>query len=127
MYTLPPIARRGVDSFNNGRYFKCHDELEGVWRALPKGPERDYYHGLIQIAVALYKIKDRPRWQGAVLLLNTGTGYLSHVDPAKVEIDLERLIADSRELMERLEKAGPERLGEFADGPMIKIHYKDGH
>ena len=114
-----------MESFNAGKYFKCHDELEGVWRT-KKGEERDYYHGLIQIAVALYKIKDAPRWAGAVSLLDTGTGYLSRVDPEQVELDIARLIADSRELMERLKQAGPERLAEFAAGPMPVIYYRSG-
>lgn len=125
MFILPQIARQGVESFNAGKYFKCHDELEGVWR-IRKGAERDYYHGLIQIAVALYKIKDAPRWAGAVSLLETGTGYLSHVDPEMVELDIVRLIGDSRALMARLKEAGPERLAEFAAGPMPLMYYREG-
>ena len=44
---------KGVAEFNSGRYFECHDTLEELWSGL-RGPARDFFQGLIQVAVAQY-------------------------------------------------------------------------
>lgn len=35
-------------------YFECHDVLEDHWKKDPKGKRKDYWVGLIQLAVTLY-------------------------------------------------------------------------
>ncbi|MGA3210956.1 MAG: DUF309 domain-containing protein [Terriglobales bacterium] len=45
--------QRGLDVFNDGRYFDAHEILEDVWRE-SKGNDRRFLQGLIQIAVALH-------------------------------------------------------------------------
>jgi predicted metal-dependent hydrolase len=44
---------RGIKLFNSADYFEAHEVLEDVWRAAP-GPEKKFYQGLIQVAVALH-------------------------------------------------------------------------
>jgi uncharacterized protein len=44
---------RGIKLFNRRAYFEAHEVLEDVWRAAP-GPEKKFYQGLIQVAVALH-------------------------------------------------------------------------
>jgi predicted metal-dependent hydrolase len=46
---------RGVDEFNRGFYFECHDTLEDLWTGL-RGPARDFFQGLIQVSVAFYHL-----------------------------------------------------------------------
>ena len=46
---------RGVDEFNRGYYFECHDTLEELWSGL-RGPVRDFFQGLIQVSVAFYHL-----------------------------------------------------------------------
>jgi hypothetical protein len=46
---------RGVAQFNDGFYFECHDTLEELWSGL-RGPARDFFQGLIQVAVAFYHL-----------------------------------------------------------------------
>ena len=46
---------RGVDEFNRGFYFECHDTLEDMWMGL-RGPARDFFQGLIQVSVAFYHL-----------------------------------------------------------------------
>jgi predicted metal-dependent hydrolase len=43
----------GARQFNAGLYFECHDTLEEAWSGL-RGPARDFFQGLIQVAVAFY-------------------------------------------------------------------------
>lgn len=46
---------RGVDEFNRGFYFECHDTIEDLWAGL-RGPSRDFFQGLIQVSVAYYHL-----------------------------------------------------------------------
>jgi predicted metal-dependent hydrolase len=45
--------QHGVTLFNAAHFFEAHEVLEDVWRAAPE-PERKFFQGLIQIAVALH-------------------------------------------------------------------------
>lgn len=46
---------KGVDEFNRGCFFECHDTLEDLWAGV-RGPSRDFLQGLIQVSVALYHL-----------------------------------------------------------------------
>ena len=46
---------KGVDEFNRGYFFECHDTLEDMWTGL-RGPSRDFFQGLIQVSVAFYHL-----------------------------------------------------------------------
>ena len=45
---------RGLDLIRAGEFFAAHEELELAWRAAPDG-ERDFYQGLVHVAVAWYQ------------------------------------------------------------------------
>ena len=47
--------RKGVDEFNRGYFFECHDTLEEMWAGV-RGPSRDFFQGLIQVSVAFYHL-----------------------------------------------------------------------
>jgi uncharacterized protein len=42
----------GIELFNAGRFFDCHEVWEEVWKRAT-GAEKLFYQGMIQIAVAL--------------------------------------------------------------------------
>jgi predicted metal-dependent hydrolase len=45
---------QGLELIRRGEYFAAHEVLEDVWRA--SGPaERDFYQGLVHVAVAWYQ------------------------------------------------------------------------
>ena len=46
--------KRGVEAIRTGRYFEAHEELEEAWRAAPP-EERDFFQGLVHVAVAWYQ------------------------------------------------------------------------
>jgi uncharacterized protein len=50
------------------RYFECHDVLEDLWSGL-RGDARDFFQGLIQVAVALYHA-EAGNGEGARSMLN---------------------------------------------------------
>jgi len=47
------LFHKGVEEFNAGRFFECHETLEDLWHGV-RGEARDFFQGLIQIAVGLY-------------------------------------------------------------------------
>src|ERR1041385_1385710 len=46
--------KRGIAAINDGRFFEAHEELEEAWRAAAP-EERDFYQGLVHVAVAWYQ------------------------------------------------------------------------
>jgi uncharacterized protein len=50
---LPNDLDHGIRLFNDAAFFDAHEVLEDVWRAAPV-PEKKFFQGLIQIAVALH-------------------------------------------------------------------------
>ncbi|MFL5921635.1 MAG: DUF309 domain-containing protein [Gaiellaceae bacterium] len=44
----------GLDLIRRGEYFAAHEVLEDVWRAAAR-EERDFYQGLVHVAVAWYQ------------------------------------------------------------------------
>src|SRR5437763_13524729 len=46
--------KRGLEEIRAGRYFEAHEELEEAWRAADAA-ERDFYQGLVHVAVAWYQ------------------------------------------------------------------------
>jgi predicted metal-dependent hydrolase len=45
---------RGLELIRAGRYFDAHEELELAWRAA-EAHERDFFQGLVHVAVAWYQ------------------------------------------------------------------------
>ena len=52
MSSLPAEYLHGVELFNRGEYFACHEALEGLWQSAA-GEEREFLHGLHNIQNAL--------------------------------------------------------------------------
>ena len=46
--------KRGLEEIRAGRYFEAHEELEEAWRAASP-EERDFFQGLVHVAVAWYQ------------------------------------------------------------------------
>jgi predicted metal-dependent hydrolase len=70
-----PRYLAGIDLFNRREFFEAHEVWEELWHATP-GPERRFYQGLIQAAVAAYHAgngNDR----GARRLFHSGRKYMS--------------------------------------------------
>lgn len=67
---------RAVDQFNRGRYFDCHESLEGMWLGL-RGPSRDFFQALIQVSVGFLHL-ERGNHTGAA---RTFTRALARFEP----------------------------------------------
>jgi len=69
-----PRYREYFRLFEKGKYFEAHEVLEGLWRQT-RGKEREFYHGLIQLAAALVHFQ-KGNLKGAKELVRTSSQYL---------------------------------------------------
>jgi uncharacterized protein len=53
MTELPAAYLRGIEQFNAGAFFACHETLEELWQQ-STGEQRTFLHALIQAAAALH-------------------------------------------------------------------------
>src|SRR5690242_1361428 len=76
---------RGVDLFNAGQFFECHEVLEEIWLKA-EGPERELLHALIQSAVALHHFQ-RGNLKGAQSVSRRARGKLEKLPPRILRLD----------------------------------------
>lgn len=111
--TIPAEFWQGVEQFNQGEFYDCHDTLEAIWMEAIE-PEKTFYQGILQISVALYHLNNL-NWRGAVILLGEGVNRLRHYHPDFAEVDVTRFAEDSAELLKALQQAGAEQVAAFAN------------
>ena len=104
----PGQLLQAIREFNTGEWFECHETVEDLWIG-ETGEVRDFYQGLIQIAVALHHWNNG-NFGGAISLLKGGAGYLGHVGASCQWVDVARLIADADRMRAALEELGKERM-----------------
>jgi predicted metal-dependent hydrolase len=115
----PGQLLQAIREFNSREWFECHETLEDLWIG-SEGEIRDFYQGLIQIAVALHHWRNG-NFGGALSLLKGGAGYLGHVAQRCQWVDVAGLIADADRMRAALEELGQERMGELASGLIPRI------
>jgi predicted metal-dependent hydrolase len=82
---------RGLELIRRGAYFEAHEELELAWRAAPPA-ERDFYQGLVHVAVAWYQA-GRGRRVGCERQLAKARRRLEPYAPAHEGVPVDRLLA----------------------------------
>lgn len=82
---------KGIALFNAGEFFACHDELEEVWTETI-GPERDFYQGLIHVAVSLFHFEGG-NLGGARKMYESAQRYLAPYSDEYMGIRLAPLLA----------------------------------
>ena len=90
---------QGVALIRAGDYFAAHEELEIAWRAAP-AEERDFYQGLVHVAVAWYQA-GRGRRIGTERQLAKAVRRLTPFAPAHRGLQLDPLLAQLRRLREQ--------------------------
>jgi predicted metal-dependent hydrolase len=114
----PGQLLQGIREFNRGDWFECHETVEDLWVGA-EGEVRDFYQGIIQIAVALHHWRNG-NFGGAVSLLKGGAGYLRRVSAQCQWIDVTALAADADRMRSALEELGKERM-ETLDPALIPL------
>ena len=83
--------KRGLEEIRAGRYFEAHEELEDAWRAAP-AEERDFFQGLVHVAVAWYQAgRGRPVATGRQL--EKAARRLGPFAPAHRGVDVDAVLA----------------------------------
>jgi predicted metal-dependent hydrolase len=87
-----PLYLKGIEEFNRQEYFASHETWEALWRK-ESGPERGFYQGLIQAAVALHHLR-RGNLRGAQTLLGRSRRNLDPYRPVHLGLDVAAFLAD---------------------------------
>lgn len=119
---LHPLAVRGLEFFNAGDYFEAHEELELAWRD-ERGPVRELYRGVLQIAVAYYHIL-RGNYPGAVKMFVKSRVWLGPFPDCCRGIDLRQFREDYGRVEALLLSAGPGGMERIDRSLMKPIHYQ---
>jgi predicted metal-dependent hydrolase len=83
--------KRGLEEIRAGRYFEAHEELEEAWRAAA-AEERDFFQGLVHVAVAWYQAgRGRPVATGRQL--EKAARRLAPFAPAHRGVDVDGVLA----------------------------------
>src|SRR5215216_3990797 len=116
---IPELVLKGIEEFNKGEFYECHEYLEEAWMQEP-GRIRFLYQGILQVGVGFYHLKNG-NWRGATGLLRNGTVRLKEFEPETLRIDVARLVRECERCLRELEELGRDRVGEFDRSGIPKI------
>jgi predicted metal-dependent hydrolase len=108
---IPAEFWQAVQEFNSQNFYACHDTLEALWMVAME-PQKTFYQGILQVAVALYHLQNA-NWQGAVMLLGEGINRLLRYQPDYFGVSITTFVARSNHLLKTLQVAGPEKVKDF--------------
>jgi predicted metal-dependent hydrolase len=116
---LPGLVLRGIEEFNRGEFFECHESLEEAWMQ-ESSRVRYLYQGILQVGVGFYHLQNG-NWRGATGLLRSGTVRLKEFEPETLGVDIAKLVRESERCLQGLETLGRERVGEFDTSQIPKV------
>ena len=106
--TIPPEFWQGVELFNTGQFYACHDTLEALWMESTE-PDKSFYQGILQISVALYHLGNG-NLKGAIILLGEGSNRLARYPSVYSQIDVDELLEQSVALLKALQQKQLEQI-----------------
>ena len=104
-----PRLLKGIEEFNQGYFFECHETLEEIWLE-EHGKDRGFYQGIIQIAAGYFK------WEqgvliGAIKLLRSGLEKLAVYPPMHLGVNLDSFTQGVKGNLKEIEVAYRTREG----------------
>ncbi len=120
---LPDLALKGIEEFNRGEFYECHEYLEEAWMQEPRRV-RFLYQGILQVGVGFYHLQNG-NWRGATGLLRNGTVRLREFEPESLGIDVARLVRESERCLRELEELGREGIEEFDRAGVPKVEWAE--
>ena len=94
----PDFYEEGIDLFNEGRFFECHEAWEEVWKR-SDGEVKLFYQGLIQAAVAILHAQRR-NLEGARSLYEKASAKLDKIPPEHMGLAVGELRVELRAFIE---------------------------
>ena len=83
---------RGLELMDRGEYFRAHEALEEAWRTADPA-ERDFFQGLVHVAVAWYHARVTGRRLACERQLDKAARRLAAYAPAHRGVDVAGLLA----------------------------------
>ncbi|MBE9063992.1 DUF309 domain-containing protein [cf. Phormidesmis sp. LEGE 11477] len=111
----PIQFQKGIDEFNSGQFYACHDTLEAIWIEA-ETIEKPFYQGILQIAVAFYHLGNL-NWRGGAILLGEGVNRLRKFEPEHESVDVETLVDQAAEWLSLVQTTGETGLDELMQHP----------
>ena len=99
------LFHRGIELFNRGEFFICHEVLEEIWLDEPES-EKPFYQGIIQVAAAFHHFQ-RGNRAGLDSLLRAGVEKLRRYPPDYHGLDLAALLVQLQPWFECLANDQP--------------------
>jgi predicted metal-dependent hydrolase len=87
--SIEELFQQGIDLFNQGQFFQCHETWEQAWLR-SSGGEKLFYQGMIQAAVAILHAQ-RGNLAGSRTLWTRAIDKLRPLPPAYMSIALDDL------------------------------------
>ena len=108
---VPDAARsawfeRGLAAYQRGEHFEAHELWEEIWRDAPRGPERQFLQGLIQVAAAMHKVIAMNHPRPAARLLARALLRLSDHPADHWGLQLARLVREAERAKTELAELG---------------------
>jgi predicted metal-dependent hydrolase len=120
---LPDLALKGIEEFNRGEFYECHEYLEEAWMQ-ESGRVRFLYQGILQVGVGFYHLQNG-NWRGATGLLRNGSVRLEEFEPMTLGVDVAKLVRESERCLRELKDLGRERIGEFDQVLVPKVEWAE--
>ena len=114
-----PRFMKGIQEFNQGLFFECHETLEQIWLE-DHSEDRKFYQAIIQIAAGYFKLEQGVP-AGALKLWRMGLEKLAPYGPVYLGISVDSL---SRAVQQNLSELAATQQG--GAGPSISppsIHF----
>jgi predicted metal-dependent hydrolase len=97
--------REGISLFNQGRFFDCHEVLEGLYLETDEG-NKPFLEGLIQLAAAFRMFCDFGEVKGAVRMIYQALIRFENYQPAFLQVRVKDLCQAAEEWAKAAEHAG---------------------
>jgi len=122
----PPAALlAGIDQFNAGDFWHCHETLEGLWRGEPD-PIRALYQGILLVGVGYYH-RQRGNPRGALAKLRQGVVCLEPFRPVCMGVAVADLTDTAMAAIGALANGTPPAAGgDLTPAPKIRLVTTDG-
>jgi uncharacterized protein len=113
-----PRFLKGIEEFNQGLFFECHETLEEIWLE-DHGEDRKFYQGIIQIAAGYFKLEQGVP-AGAIKLWRMGLEKIEPYGPVHCGMSVESLSDAVNDHLKQLE-ADPQKTAEMLVPPTIHL------
>ena len=115
----PPEFYTGLELFNRGFYFECHDIWEEIWGDA-KGKNKIFYQALIMSAVSLYHFGNE-NLEGALSCLQKAERQFSQLPEAFLGLNVIRFVGQMKQFFDGMSAAQTELTEELLAKPRPKI------